>query len=94
MKRKATTQCDEHKRSRVIQETDEAESKEAFPLNDLPDMVLAIVVRLVVSPPFTFSHALRQLSWDQGCVCRSHGENETEGSCQSIQPRFQVSSRT
>ena len=51
MKRKATAaaHADENKRSRVTPETHEAALSDTFPLNDLPHMVLAIVVRLVVS---------------------------------------------
>jgi len=48
MKRKATAaQFDENKRKRVGQEKEDAESHTSFPLNYLPDMVLAIIVRLV-----------------------------------------------
>jgi len=51
MKRKATTaQFDQNKRNRVAQELEPAEfDHNSFPLNDLPDMVLAIIVKLVVS---------------------------------------------
>ena len=50
MKRKATVaQFARNKRNRVAQELEHAESHSSFPLNDLPDMVLAIIVRLVVS---------------------------------------------
>jgi len=53
MKRKATTaQFDGNKRSRVDQEAEHVEYHDFFPLNDLPDMVFAIIVRLLVSVNF------------------------------------------
>ena len=36
-----------------------------FQLNDLPDMVLAIIVRLLVSSLLIDSHGLGQFCWDQ-----------------------------